>query len=188
MIFYVFIPMENADFVLAHSKNSAGRAKSPLKMCLYNIICNAGVLWRSMKSIASGRCGLQRRNCYSFSFKHSWECSISKSSAQKTKFITVRHKNNHTRNINVTHNTHNLDRMKPSWSYRSPCVCVDSYSFLHWGVYWALLSTPGTPAPPPPPFHVSHIPSPATLIVFGHYFHCSAIVTGSNCSSRSKLV
>lgn len=140
-----------------------------------------------MKSIASGRCGLQRRKCYSFSFKHSWERSISKSSAQKTKFITVRHKNNHTLNINVTHNVHNLDRAKPSPSYRSLRVYVDSYSFLHSVVYWASVFTPGTPhSSSSSP--VSHIPSLATLIVFGHYFHCSAIVTGSNCSTRSKLV
>lgn len=72
------------------------------------------------------------------------------------------------------------------------CVCMltptRSYCLLGILVY---------PWDPPPPSSassfsssspVSHIPNPATLIVFGHYFHCSAIVTGSNCSTLSKLV
>lgn len=107
-------------------------------------------------------------------------------------------------NINVIlHNTYNLDRMKRSWSYRSLCVhayCVyvDSYSFLH-SVCVVLSTGPGwLPLGPPlllllllypyPPFDVSHIPFSATLIVFCNYFHCSAIVTCSSCTTLNKLV
>ena len=72
-------------------------------------------------------------------------------------------------------------------------------SFSHSHTVCALLSTGPGCSPlgrplllllldPYPPFDVSHIPFPAALIVFCNYFHPSAIVTGSGCTTLNKLV
>lgn len=71
---------------ILHGRDVLGGIKTAWKKtCLYNIICKCPLLWRLTESIAPGRCGMQRRKCYYFSFEHSWGCSISKFCTRKKK-------------------------------------------------------------------------------------------------------
>lgn len=163
--------MDNTHYIFYVLKMLLG-GNTIKKTCLYNIICKCPCTLEvdeCEKSIAGGRCGRCRGETAIASVsEHSWERSISKSCTHKTKFITVRHKNNDTLAARHEYKCYPSQHVQPWQNKNHPepigpscvhayciCVYVDSYSFSHsslWSVvYWAWLFPPGTPTPPPPP-------------------------------------